>query len=177
MTTVHPEPLNPQGLEEIRARAEAATPGPWQWYVRPDVREARIQTAGWDIVMDFARWGTQAAQPRFNSGGLLCKLTELDKSAGPHPDMAFLATARQDVALLLAEVDWLAAELATAGARLEGHAEESAWQQSAQTSARIARTAQLRAARLAEEVARLRARVSELSADPVVAPDRKAVAT
>ncbi|MFJ4799175.1 hypothetical protein [Kitasatospora purpeofusca] len=168
--TTNPEPITPQGLEEIRVRAEAATPGPWHWYVRPDVREARIQTAGWDIVMDVVRWGTQAAEPRFNTGGLMYKLSELAKAPERHPDMVFLAAARQDVALLLAEVEWLAAELVEARTHLDGRAEESAWQQSAQTSARVARTAQQRAVRLAEEVAQLRTRVAELTAGPADSP-------
>ncbi|SDX52653.1 hypothetical protein SAMN05216215_10128 [Saccharopolyspora shandongensis] len=57
-------------LDEIKARAAAATPGPWGWFGNTDVRHIYLSTKYWgrQIVMDFARWGMQSARPRFADG-------------------------------------------------------------------------------------------------------------
>jgi hypothetical protein len=102
-------PLTSERLAEIQARADAATPGPWQWRISRRTRDYLLQTAGWDIVMGFARWGRDSAQPEFNIDGLLHRGTDLDQ---PHPDAEFIAAARKDVADLLAEVSRLRANAA-----------------------------------------------------------------
>lgn len=103
--TDQPQPLD---LDAIEARANNATPGPWQWHISRRTRDYRLQTARWDIVMGFARWGRDSAQPEFNIDGVLHNGTDLDQ---PHPDAEFIANARQDVVDLLAEVRRLTAEL------------------------------------------------------------------
>jgi hypothetical protein len=57
-------------LEAIRARAEAATPGPWQWFGNTDVRNIYLATKRWgrQFVMQFDRWGMNGAQPVFCAG-------------------------------------------------------------------------------------------------------------
>lgn len=57
-------------LEErakLRKIAEAATPGPWQWFGNTKMHEVYLATPdrGRLLVMDFARWGMGGAQPRF----------------------------------------------------------------------------------------------------------------
>lgn len=102
--TDQPQPLD---LDAIEARANNATPGPWQWHVSRRTRDYRLQTVGWDVVMGFARWGRDSAQPEFNIDGVLHDGVDLDQ---PHPDAEFIAGARQDVDDLLAEVRRLTAE-------------------------------------------------------------------
>jgi hypothetical protein len=135
------EPLTPERLAEIQARADAATPGPWQWHISRRTLDYRLQTAGWDVVMGFARWGRNSAQPEFNIDGLLHHGADLGQ---PHPDAEFIAHARQDVADLVAEVGWLAAELADRTAELTTSAcvAEQAWERN---TALLAENARLRA--------------------------------
>ena len=75
-------------LEEIKARAEAATPGPWQW--REDEPASLVHVTDprlhpWN-VLKAPDWGPTLA------------------------DAAFIAAAREDVPWLLAEVERLTAE-------------------------------------------------------------------
>lgn len=54
-------------LEVIRERMQRATPGPWGWFGNTSVHHVYLATQRWGrhIVMDFARWGMQQAQPVF----------------------------------------------------------------------------------------------------------------
>lgn len=54
-------------IEEIRARAAAATPGPWGWYGNTKIHTVTLATRYWGrhFVMGFRRWGMQGAQPEF----------------------------------------------------------------------------------------------------------------
>lgn len=56
-------------LKEIQERAAAATPGPWQWFGNTEGRQVYLATVkyGRRFVMQFRRWGMQAAQPMFRS--------------------------------------------------------------------------------------------------------------
>lgn len=89
-------PLTPEALAEIRKRAEAATPGPWEprdpdwWQLEdPDYADKTdgIQAAGRSIM------GTCDGCP-----------------AGKYDDAVFIAHARTDIPALLAEVERLRAE-------------------------------------------------------------------
>lgn len=57
-------------LGEIRARADRATPGPWQWFGNTDVQQVYLATKRWGrmFVMGFHRWGMQGAKPVFFEG-------------------------------------------------------------------------------------------------------------
>lgn len=89
------EPLSPERLEEIRARAEAATAGPW-WVYEEEVCAEIVSEETW-IARNDGPDGQDLA--RVNA--------------------KFIAAARTDVPLLVAEVGWLAAELADAQAESE----------------------------------------------------------
>ena len=56
-------------LDEIEARAEKATPGPWGWFGNVRARSVYLATQFWGrhFVMQFARWGMNGAQPVFRS--------------------------------------------------------------------------------------------------------------
>ena len=95
-------------LDEIRARADAATAGPWRW--RNSNGDVNLFGGGrsW-VVMAFERMGMQRAQPVFRG------LDNLLYPAGKEnlydfADAQFIAHARTDVPALLAEVDRLRAE-------------------------------------------------------------------
>ena len=107
--------------DEIKARLEKATKGPWYWNVNPKHKQIELRNGG-NIVMDFIRWGMGGAMPRFNIRGLMRKASELtsnwpgrDHHASwaqqlSNPDAVFIAHAREDVPWLLAEVARLRAE-------------------------------------------------------------------
>ena len=103
--------MNEQELNEIEARAEAATPGPWFWDTNRRYKSTMLKAPqnGGTCVMDFTRWGMQSAQPRFNDtcasfGGILYTMEQYDKTGLPNPNADFIAHARQDVPALAAEV-------------------------------------------------------------------------
>lgn len=108
-------------LEEIRARCEAATPGPWHWDVFKRQKAVALESARYK-VMGFARFGPQSAQPTFRVDGIMEKAQDLAKSIPgmehhegfddfiDHPDAAFIAHAREDIPWLLDEVARLTAE-------------------------------------------------------------------
>lgn len=128
-------PLSDEQLAEIRARAEAATPGPWGWRGNTEVRDLRLSAlhSGLLTVMDFTRWGMQRARPRFALEGVMHDGDELvtyevhrlgwtraeekpyraDVDGIAHPDAEFIARARMDVPALLAEVERLRAQVET----------------------------------------------------------------
>jgi hypothetical protein len=113
-------------LEAIRARAAAATPGPWRWdgTMPPNAQVLLMSDApGRPLVMGFKRLGTQGGQPEFATerdgdgwAGRMVPAIELAITDGrchrpllgiPNEDAEFIAHARQDVADLLAEIDRL----------------------------------------------------------------------
>lgn len=123
-----PEP-GPNGIEAIRARHGAATPGPYRWRGYATSHQISLDSrATGDEVLAFRRWGMQRAQPVFGTKGLLYPASELLKpdtapdrrriTAILHPDAEFLAHSWEDVRDLLAEVDRLKAEATRAAAEL-----------------------------------------------------------
>jgi hypothetical protein len=69
-------------LAEMKARLEKATPGPWVSFI-----EGRDHTSGSDFI---------------KTGG-----EDIELSGATHEDQDFIAHARQDIALLIAEVERL----------------------------------------------------------------------
>jgi len=59
--------MTKERIDEIRARLNAATPGPWEWDVNSKHRVAQLMTthSGRYVVMGFVRWGTHGAAPVF----------------------------------------------------------------------------------------------------------------
>jgi len=91
-------PLTPEREQEIQARAEAATPGPWC-------------TDSWEIYQ-----GTEY-EPGLSSWiGETCRA---DDSDGARADAAFIAHARQDVPALLSEIAALRRSVAHHQARAD----------------------------------------------------------
>lgn len=84
--------MTPEQLAEIEARAEAATPGPWEW------------DRQWIEDEDEAIYVPQGA----TLGPTLIQLG--DTYEGHRYDCAFIAHARQDIPALIAEVRRLQAE-------------------------------------------------------------------
>jgi hypothetical protein len=89
-------------LEAIRARAEAATPGPWEASSAPDYPQGN--TLGWDVM----------AAPRCVVAG----------APLPQNDAAFIAHSREDVPKLLAEVERLRSVEQAAHRYVRARAEE-----------------------------------------------------
>lgn len=82
------------------------TPGPWYWDINRRTRTIRLWGGNRLVVMDFARWGMQSAQPRFSNrpddkhGGIMYTAEEYDQeevegfvSVGSHPDARLIAAA------------------------------------------------------------------------------------
>lgn len=129
-------------LDAIRARANAADRGPWQWgghltYSGPGLF-TRHSSRGESSIMDFRRLDMQGAQPRFqrpnglmewaNDPGVaifeVCpEAMSIDDPRVYRDDIIgfrngnaeFIAHSRQDVDDLLAEIDRLNAVIAAAG--------------------------------------------------------------
>jgi len=125
--------LTKEKIDDIRQRCNQATPGPWMWDISTANKRCLLETAhsGRYFVMGFERWGTQGACPKFQkfrkyegpvdereSMGMV-RADKLAKSYPgkehhegfddyiDHPDALFIAHARQDVEVLLAEIDRL----------------------------------------------------------------------
>lgn len=62
-----PKILTSAELSELEALDKAATQGTWAWFGNTRMQHIYLATIerGRKIVMDFARWGMQRAQPRF----------------------------------------------------------------------------------------------------------------
>jgi len=87
----------PIDLDDIEARAEAATPGPWNWEVHLN-----------DTEIDFAP-GEQAFYWTWEVGGENAELGGAEFE-DPAPNVAFIAHARTDVPALIARVRELEAD-------------------------------------------------------------------
>lgn len=124
-----PTELSPAEIAAIRARHEAATPGPYEWDVRPDshsiILESKRSMA--PLVMTFARWGMTSAAPEFCVDGNIRHVKEMllpipgrehhkwEKRID-HPDAIALEKSWEDRDALLSHADALQAKVA----RLEG---------------------------------------------------------
>ena len=91
VVAVDSQPLTAGELSEIRARLDAATPGPWESFI-----EGRDHTSGDDFI---------------RTGGLRDDCPDIyvqhESRAAPAADLDFIAHARQDIPRLLAEVERL----------------------------------------------------------------------
>jgi len=120
-------------LNEIRARLNAATPGPWAWDVISTCKIAMLKTthSGNYYVMGFERWGPHNAAPKFQvydryfgdvsergSQGMVRADKLLKSIPGKehhkgyddyidHPDAALIANAPTDIQALLEYIDEL----------------------------------------------------------------------
>jgi hypothetical protein len=65
-------------LDKLDAMEKAATPGPWYWSLDPEGRSIDLSSVDW-VVMDFQRWGMDAATPCFRRNGTLEKAVEFGK--------------------------------------------------------------------------------------------------
>ncbi len=83
--------ISDEELEEIRLRCEAATPGPWTSYI-----EGRDHSSGSSFIM------TGSGRDRGN---------DIELTGSTDADQDFIAHARQDISILLAEVKRLRALL------------------------------------------------------------------
>jgi hypothetical protein len=79
-------PISQRDLEAIEARCAAATPGPWVSYV-----EGRDHTSGSSFIRTHNAAGERGEDIELSSGAT-------------QSDQDFIAHARQDIPLLLAEV-------------------------------------------------------------------------
>lgn len=118
-------------LQEIQARAVAATEGPWHWSGNTDSRHLALsywsRAIGRCHVMSFGRWGMQGATPMFRAApddwfmrpaheNAIYevapaatsrndpKVYRADVVGFRHPDAVFIAHSRQDVDDLLAVI-------------------------------------------------------------------------
>lgn len=111
---------------ELRRLAEAATRGQWRWRLNRTCREVVLESTcrGYEVVIDFARWGMNGAKPRFRKqtdAGILMTPAEEFAADVPgrehhshwhqtlnHPDAAHIAACCPDVVLsLLREIELL----------------------------------------------------------------------
>lgn len=123
-------------IDDIRARADAATPGPWRWAGNTRSQDIRLVTRdrGRVFVMGFRRWGMHLAQPEFqvmrDGSGYMIPASDLpiyevcpdattaddrrvyrqDIIGIRNPDAEFIASARQDIDDLLDYIDVLEAD-------------------------------------------------------------------
>lgn len=111
-------------LKAVRARHEAATPGPYEWDVRPDSHSVLLESkrSMAPVVMAFERWGMTGAAPAFVVGGIIRHVKEL-LSPIPgrehhkwvkrivHPDAIALEKSWEDREALLGHIDALEEQL------------------------------------------------------------------
>jgi len=90
------QPPTDDELQQIRARAEAATPGPWEvFHIEEEDRRATIRRPIVGMAKDAKGWW------------------DIDSSILSEPDARFIAHARVDIPALLAEVERLRTENAS----------------------------------------------------------------
>lgn len=127
--------MDDKRIEKIRARCEAATPGPWRWWFNEHCQDIKLVTdhSGMYYVMGFARHGMQNAQPLFQryeryegplgerGGRGMVKASNLGKWAQDyrhndgwidHPDAELIAHAPSDIAYLLSVITARDAQIA-----------------------------------------------------------------
>lgn len=110
--------MDAKQLAEIKAREQAATSAPWHWDVATANKSVDLENRR-DKIMDFVRYGTNQAAPRFNVDGIMERADTLTKSIPGmehhrgfddyinHPDAIFIEHARTDIPALVAEVERL----------------------------------------------------------------------
>ena len=114
-------------IDAIRARLEAATPGPWRWagYLNQGI-ELRGGRFG-DVVLCPERAGFHWTSFRVNAGGLLESIRKFAVREVPyrddvidvvHADAKLIANAPADIAALLAQLDAIEALVADQRGRL-----------------------------------------------------------
>ncbi len=88
-------------MTDLRAIAEAATPGPWGWFGNLDNREVYLATRdrGRLFLMRFVRWGMSGAQPLFRGDRHMAKASEV-----PVFEVAPNATSRDDPAVYRSDI-------------------------------------------------------------------------
>ena len=132
-------------VQEAKALDKRATPGPWMWEIRTNIRDCKLMTAhsGQYYVMQFARWGMQDACPEFQvydrySGPVVERgshgMLRADKMAKSypgkehhhgyddyidHPDAEYIAKSRGLFTKLIEAVEALTAENAAKDAEIE----------------------------------------------------------
>lgn len=101
-------------LAEIRARHDAATPGPWRWRGNASSYDVHLRSirSPLNVVLDYVRWGFQGCIPVFRDGGVLTR-ARLVASAPhnawdivgiDHPDARAIEHSWEDIDWLLAEI-------------------------------------------------------------------------
>lgn len=108
------EPMTPERRAEIRARARAATPGPWAYELTGDKDNT------WNIGLVLGEDDEQplSGQIELEQGDVIEAICEASLDGTPD-DAAFIAHARTDVPDLLGEVDQLTARLGALDAALD----------------------------------------------------------
>jgi hypothetical protein len=96
-----------------------ATPGPWSWEANTTGKHIVLQHRG-TFVMDFVRWGTQCAQPRFRVEGIMREAVPLMGTPQPHNAWRKVNVDHPDARLIAAAPTLLAA-LKEAAYRLHVH--------------------------------------------------------
>lgn len=111
-------------IAEIRERWAKATRGPWRWFGNTKSKDIYLAAthSGRVSVMQFERYGRSGAQPVFRvrtyDGGIMMPAQNLvvleavhraDISEIRHPDATAIASAPEDVRVLLEEIDRLRA--------------------------------------------------------------------
>ncbi len=132
-------------IERVRGYVEKATPGPWRWFGNTKYHQIYLATVGMGrrYVLDFVRWGTASAQPRFQvypddesppvdawSHGLMTKASELveyeveyrrDIVGINHPDAHLLKQGRTDLPEAIDRLEAACRLLESADIRLASH--------------------------------------------------------
>jgi len=103
--------MDNQELDEIRARCEAATPGPWKF-------------EEWNL---WVNWGDAERDPVYQIDGPSWSMSNISDALDSKPDAEFIAAARTDIPVLLDHIAALTAELERVSqARDEAIQEEAA---------------------------------------------------
>ncbi len=124
--------MNLEDLKKIEDRLTRTTTAPWYWEEGYGTFRLYTPKNGHCTVMDFTRFGTRSAQPRFSDragqplGGIMINAKDLDLDT--HPDAQFIAHAREDVPALIAEIKRLRAQVEDLEDRLVESGQFSRWE-------------------------------------------------